>query len=296
MKGIMRSRVQFGISSSALTPWDRITPNGPGLGWEGYTMVTTKRENKNFEFYRETKAWIEIALQLLLPLFRHNLSPIDKLSLQFYIASTLLHEFAHALNQFQDPPMGRSIVRNEPAYGGDENGKGAEVFCELGYSFVKGLLGVMPKILNPVHCVGAPPIALLLSKEIPARKYDNGIFLHDAGEDFAQFEETNKVVPVLSNYFEYIDTDEFWDKITPNFGVSIIGPVLASIVVVEPDASRPELSSYVFNDSKRRWMYEAEAVVSDIELLSSLSPNQRRAYGIALEKKDHEFTKLRRVR
>lgn len=278
MKSIMRSRVQYGIGSSALTPWDRMTPNDPSLGWEGYTLVNTKRENRNLEFYRDTKVWIEIALQMLLPLFRHDLSPIDKSSSQFYIASTILHEFAHALNQLQDSPMGRAIVRDEPAYGGDERGKGAEVFCELGYSFVKGLLGAMPKILNPGYCVGAPLVALLLSKEIPARKYGNGIFLHEAGQNLAQFEETNK------------------DKMTPSFGVSIIAPAPASIVVIEPDASRPELSSYVFNNSKRRWMYEAEAVVSDIGILSSLNPNQRKAYDIAIEQKEHEFTKLKTIR
>ncbi|KAF7863028.1 hypothetical protein EAF04_007111 [Stromatinia cepivora] len=296
MKSIMRNRVQFGIGSSTLAPWDRKTPNGSGLGWEGYTIVSTKRQNRNFEFYTETKAWIDIAFEMLLPLFRNDLSPIDRLSCQFYIASTLLHEFAHALNQLQDPPMGRTLVRNEPAYGGDENGKGAEVFCELGYSFVKGLLGAMPKILNPGQCVGAPPITLLLSKEIPARKYDKGFFLHEAGEDFAQFEETNKLVPILSKYYEYINTDEFWDKMAPNFGVSIIAPAPASIVVVEPDPSRPELSSYVYNDSKRRWMYEVEAVVSNNELLSSLNPDQRKAYDLALIQKDHEFSKLRRVK
>lgn len=90
----MRKRVQFGIGSSFLTPWDRRTPNGSGLGWEGFTIVSTERQSKNLEFYTENKAWIEIALELLLPLFRNDLSPIEKLSCQFYIASTLLHEFA----------------------------------------------------------------------------------------------------------------------------------------------------------------------------------------------------------
>lgn len=90
----MRRRVQFGIGSSFLTPWDRRTPNGSGLGWEGFTIVSTERQNRDLEFYTENKAWIEIALEMLLPLFRNDLSPIERLSCQFYIASTLMHEFA----------------------------------------------------------------------------------------------------------------------------------------------------------------------------------------------------------
>ncbi|KAF7900508.1 uncharacterized protein EAF01_007810 [Botrytis porri] len=292
---IMRERVQFGIGSSFLTPWDRKTPNGSGLGWEGFTIVFTERQNKDLEFYTENKAWVDIALELLLPLFRNDLSPIERLSCQFYIASTLMHEFAHALNQLQDPPMGRTIIRNEPAYGGDMNGNGAEVFCELGYSFVKGLLGAMPKMLNPGNIVGAPAAALLLSKEIPARKYDKGIFLHEAGEHFAQFEETNKLVPIVSKYYEHIHSDDFWDRMATNFGVSMIAPTPAAVVVIEPDPSRPELSSYVFNNSQRKWMYEVQAVKSNAQLLSSLNTEQRKAYDVALVRRDDEFNKLRRV-
>ncbi|ATZ51803.1 hypothetical protein BCIN_07g03740 [Botrytis cinerea B05.10] len=296
LKTIMRKRVQFGIGSSFLTPWDRRTPNGSGLGWEGFTIVSTERQSKNLEFYTENKAWIEIALELLLPLFRNDLSPIEKLSCQFYIASTLLHEFAHSLNQLQESPMGRTIIRNEPAYGGDVKGNGAEVFCELGYSFVKGLLGAMPKILNPGIIVGAPAVTLLLSKEIPARKYDKGIFLHEAGEHFAQYEATNKLVPIVSKYYEYIHNDGFWDKVATNFGVSIIAPTPAPVVVVEPDPSRPELSSYVFNNSQRKWMYEVQAIKSNAQLLSSLTPEQRKAYDVALVQKDDELNKLRKLK
>ncbi|KAF7939424.1 hypothetical protein EAE99_001229 [Botrytis elliptica] len=191
--------------------------------------------------------------------------------------------------------MGRTVVRNEPAYGGDVNCNGAEVFCELGYSFVKGLLGAMPKILNPGHIVGAPAVALLLSKEIPARKYDKGIFLHEAGEHFAQYEETNKLVPIVSKYYEFIHSDDFWDRMATNFGVSIIAPTPAPIVVIEPDPSRPELSSYVFNNSERKWMYEVQAVKSNAQLLSSLNPEQRKAYDVALVQRDNEVNKLRRV-
>ncbi|TGO24042.1 hypothetical protein BPAE_0114g00010 [Botrytis paeoniae] len=154
----------------------------------------------------------------------------------------------------------------------------------------------MPRILNPGNIVGAPAVALLLSKEIPARKYDKGIFLHEAGEHFAQYEETNKLVPIVSKYYEYIHSDEFWDKMATNFGVSIIAPTPAPVVVIEPDPSRPELSSYVFNNSQRKWMYEVQAVKSNAQLLSSLNPEQRKAYNVALVQRDNEFNKLRRVK
>lgn len=153
----------------------------------------------------------------------------------------------------------------------------------------------MPKMLNPGNIVGAPAVALLLSKEIPARKYDKGIFLHEAGEHFAQYEETNKLVPIVSKYYEFIHNDEFWDRMATNFGVSIIAPTPAPIVVIEPDPSRPELSSYVFNNSQRKWMYEVQAVKSNAQLLSSLNPEQRKAYDVALIQRDNEVNKVRRV-
>ncbi|KAK6606270.1 hypothetical protein H4I96_04732 [Botrytis cinerea] len=216
------------------------------------------------------------------------------------LCTRLLHHSAatcwHSLNQLQESPMGRTIIRNEPAYGGDVKGNGAEVFCELGYSFVKGLLGAMPKILNPGIIVGAPAVTLLLSKEIPARKYGKGIFLHEAGEHFAQYEATNKLVPIVSKYYEYIHNDGFWDKVATNFGVSIIAPTPAPVVVVEPDPSRPELSSYVFNNSQRKWMYEVQAIKSNAQLLSSLTPEQRKAYDVALVQKDDELNKLRKLK
>ncbi|ESZ95797.1 hypothetical protein SBOR_3814 [Sclerotinia borealis F-4128] len=296
LKAIMKNRVQFGIGSSFLIPWNRTTPNGIGLGWEGYTMLSTERQNRNHEFFTENKAWIDIALEMLLPLFRNDLLPIERMSCQFYIASTFLHEFAHTLNQLQDPPMGRTIIRNEPAYGGDVDGNGAEVFCELGYSFVKGLLGANPKFLNPANIVGAPAVTLLLSKEIPSRKYDKGIFLHEAGEDITQFEETNKLVPIVSKYYEHIHTDEFWERMARNFGISIIVPIPAPVYVVEPDPARPELWNYVFNESKRGWMFKVDAVASNAKLLSSLDPDERKAYDIALIEKDNEFSQLRRLR
>lgn len=154
----------------------------------------------------------------------------------------------------------------------------------------------MPKILNPGIIVGAPAVTLLLSKEIPARKYDKGIFLHEAGEHFAQYEATNKLVPIVSKYYEYIHNDEFWDKVATNFGVSIIAPTPAPVVVVEPDPSRPELSTYVFNNSQRKWMYEVQAIKSNAQLLSSLTPEQRRAYDVALVQKDDELNKLRKLK
>lgn len=90
----MKNRVQFGIGSGALQPWDRTTPIGSGINWEGYTIVSTERKIRNHEFYIENKAWIEISLELLMPLFRHDLSVTERLCCQFYIASIILHEFA----------------------------------------------------------------------------------------------------------------------------------------------------------------------------------------------------------
>lgn len=107
LKLILKNRVQFGIGAGELVPWDRQTPNEGGLGWQGYTMVSIERQNRNLEFYTENKAYIDIAYELLLPLFRNDLSPIDKLSCQFNICETLLHEFAvsplfrFALNRYK---------------------------------------------------------------------------------------------------------------------------------------------------------------------------------------------------
>lgn len=137
---------------------------------------------------------------------------------------------------------------------------------------------------------------MVLSKEIPARTYDKGIYLHEAGQDSFQYEETNRIVPIVSKYYERIHTDEFWDNVATNFGISIISPTPAPIVVIEPDPLRPELSRYVLNETQRSWMYEVEAVVSNATLLSSLNPDQRKAYDIALIQRDNEFGKLRRLK
>ncbi|KAF7931774.1 uncharacterized protein EAE98_004510 [Botrytis deweyae] len=48
--------------------------------------------------------------------------------------------------------------------------------------------------------------------------------------------------PIVSKYYEFIHSDDFWDRMATNFGVSIIAPTPAPIVVIEPDPSRPELS------------------------------------------------------
>lgn len=154
----------------------------------------------------------------------------------------------------------------------------------------------MPRILNPGHIVGAPVITVLLSKEIPARKYDKGIFLHEAGADITQFEETNALVPIVSKYYEKIHTDEFWESMARNIGVSMIQPIPAPILVVEPDPLRPELSSYCFNETRREWMVTVEKVVGNAELLSTLDADQRRAYEQALIQKDEEHGRVRRMR
>ncbi|KAI9649466.1 hypothetical protein NHQ30_002042 [Ciborinia camelliae] len=295
LKRILKERVQFGIGSGFFTPWDRKTPSGTGWAWNGCTFITTETQNRNLELYREDKAWIDLALELLLPLFRHDLSPIERLISQFYIATVVLHEFAHALNQLQDPPMGRTGTRNEPAFGGDEAGKGREAFCELGFSFVKGLLGANTRIVNPGVIVGAPVVSLLLTQEIPPRTYDKGIFLHEPGQDPTKIEK-NTVAPIVSKYYEQIHTDEFWDRMATNFGISIISPTPAPVLVVQPDPARPELSNYVFNDTKRKWMTTLDLMISNNDLLSRLDPGQRKDVEKALKQRDEEFNKLRRVR
>ncbi|RAL64160.1 hypothetical protein DID88_002053 [Monilinia fructigena] len=91
VKELMGKKIQFGLGSGLLQPWDRKTPIGTSGGWDGYTITST-----------EKKVWIEIAHEMVLPLFRHDLLATEILSSQFYIASIILHEFAHALNQLQD--------------------------------------------------------------------------------------------------------------------------------------------------------------------------------------------------
>lgn len=137
---------------------------------------------------------------------------------------------------------------------------------------------------------------MLLNKEIPSHSYAKGIYLHESGEDVAQLQETNRIVPIVSKYYEQIHTDAFWNRMAINFGVSMLYPTPAPMLVVEPHRAHPDLSTYIFNESKRAWMSTAESIASNAELLSLLNSDQREDLDVALRQKDEESGRVRRIK
>ena len=98
MKAMLKNRVQFGIGSAYLIPPDRQQSDGIGRVWDAVTVPEISRQNKNCNFVTHRRIFIELALELLLPLFRNDIKPIEVLCCQFYVAATIMHEFAVSLN------------------------------------------------------------------------------------------------------------------------------------------------------------------------------------------------------